>query len=431
MNNVALNVCIGLIFVYLLYSLLATIVKEAIAQWLSLRPRMLVKGIRNMLEDRANLELHPKETKTLITYLWKSLQRWWASARINWSYFKCPLPDNTLTKAFYQHPGIKYLSESSWNSKPAYIDAVTFATTMIQLLHGEDTSGDKAPIAKIRESLDKGEITINDTVYKIDTDTLRYLRLLMVEAPENIEKFRNTLEHWYNITMDRVSGWYKQQTQVILFAIGLIIAVVFNVDTITLTSILARDKTARESLVQLAISSTAKYDTLTQRVHAFHRERPRLMAARKEGPDSGQVAEEKPDTVIQSVQLNDPQLDKAYSEVLDDIDQANHVIGLGWSYKRIDTGANRYSKMIDSISHCDIPDDQRQNMINAIKSSKDYKTAGVNSWFQLHPSQDGGFMTFFGWVLTAFAISLGAPFWFDLLNKVIKMRSTGAKPEEK
>lgn len=35
-----------------------------------------------------------------------------------------------------------------------------------------------------------------------------------------------------------------------------------------------------------------------------------------------------------------------------------------------------------------------------------------------------------GWLLTALAISLGAPFWFDLLNKIIVVRST-VKPHEK
>jgi len=36
----------------------------------------------------------------------------------------------------------------------------------------------------------------------------------------------------------------------------------------------------------------------------------------------------------------------------------------------------------------------------------------------------------FGWVLTAIAISLGAPFWFDALNKIMVVRST-VKPREK
>jgi hypothetical protein len=35
-----------------------------------------------------------------------------------------------------------------------------------------------------------------------------------------------------------------------------------------------------------------------------------------------------------------------------------------------------------------------------------------------------------GWLLTALAISLGAPFWFDLLNKIMVIRST-VKPHEK
>ena len=35
-----------------------------------------------------------------------------------------------------------------------------------------------------------------------------------------------------------------------------------------------------------------------------------------------------------------------------------------------------------------------------------------------------------GWLVTALAVSLGAPFWFDLLNKFIVVRST-VKPKEK
>lgn len=38
--------------------------------------------------------------------------------------------------------------------------------------------------------------------------------------------------------------------------------------------------------------------------------------------------------------------------------------------------------------------------------------------------------SFFGWLLTAFAISFGAPFWFDLLSKLTVIRST-IKPLEK
>ncbi len=34
-----------------------------------------------------------------------------------------------------------------------------------------------------------------------------------------------------------------------------------------------------------------------------------------------------------------------------------------------------------------------------------------------------------GWFITLVAVSLGAPFWFDLLNKVVNLRNTGTKPK--
>jgi hypothetical protein len=47
------------------------------------------------------------------------------------------------------------------------------------------------------------------------------------------------------------------------------------------------------------------------------------------------------------------------------------------------------------------------------------------------PRSVGGWVTkVFGWLVTAAAISLGAPFWFDLLNKIMVVRST-VKPREK
>ena len=36
-----------------------------------------------------------------------------------------------------------------------------------------------------------------------------------------------------------------------------------------------------------------------------------------------------------------------------------------------------------------------------------------------------------GLLLTAGAASLGAPFWFDMLNKIVSVRSAGKAPEEK
>jgi hypothetical protein len=34
-----------------------------------------------------------------------------------------------------------------------------------------------------------------------------------------------------------------------------------------------------------------------------------------------------------------------------------------------------------------------------------------------------------GWLVTGLAVSLGAPFWFDLLNRVVDLRGAGRRPE--
>jgi hypothetical protein len=38
---------------------------------------------------------------------------------------------------------------------------------------------------------------------------------------------------------------------------------------------------------------------------------------------------------------------------------------------------------------------------------------------------------FLGWLLTVAAISVGAPFWFDTLNRFVNIRGTGKPPDEK
>lgn len=48
------------------------------------------------------------------------------------------------------------------------------------------------------------------------------------------------------------------------------------------------------------------------------------------------------------------------------------------------------------------------------------------NWFDAGWAFSG--LTFFGCAITAFAVSLGAPFWFDMLQNVMNLRGTGAKP---
>ncbi|RXK83732.1 hypothetical protein [Filimonas effusa] len=351
-QNVAFEVFIGLLFIFLLYSLLATIVQELIARFLDLRARMLVKAIRVLLDDR-------KKGRSGLLY------RFWEHVVANVRHFFCPLPESSVSKVFYTHPAIKYLSRSSWKNKPSYIAADTFSAVVIQLLRG-NYKGQEPQMTLIQRTLEETPAVFagtggSKTSASIDPETLEYLKQLFYDAQNDLEKFKASLEKWFNETMSSVSEWYKRQAQTLLFIIGLAIAIIFNVDAIAICRILSKDKTAREQIVQLASKSVPVYDTLT--------------------------------TGIQKVKAGDTaalNIDKAYDIVVKDASQSSGIMGLGGIFRGTPAG---------------------------------------NKPLQFHPLQEGRGGTILGWLITTLAISLGAPFWFNLLSKVIKLRASDSKEQ--
>jgi hypothetical protein len=75
----------------------------------------------------------------------------------------------------------------------------------------------------------------------------------------------------------------------------------------------------------------------------------------------------------------DELMDQASTLIRNDINSVHHSLGLGW-------------ETFDSSSFQDI------------------------------------FYSTVGWMVTALALSLGAPFWFDLLNRLMKLRGSVATP---
>jgi hypothetical protein len=65
-----------------------------------------------------------------------------------------------------------------------------------------------------------------------DSKLRENLRSLFVVAEDDVQKFKASVEGWFNATMDRVSGWYKRFAQKWMILIGLALAVMLNVDTI-------------------------------------------------------------------------------------------------------------------------------------------------------------------------------------------------------
>ena len=113
-GSVALDVVIGLVFIYLLYSLLATILLEIIATNLGFRARNLKIAIIRMLSNESFTR------GKLRKFFWQNI---------------LSLEDREdLAVKFYKSPIIKYLNSGSYFSKPSSISPKTFSSALIQIL---------------------------------------------------------------------------------------------------------------------------------------------------------------------------------------------------------------------------------------------------------------------------------------------------------
>ena len=163
LNNVVLDVFIGLIFVFLLYSLLATILQELIAARFGLRARMLQKALRRMLEDNVS------------EVSGNGVVNWQKEVAEDLDHFFKPFGRNNsyrLLRKFYDHPSIKYLGEGRLFKKPSYLHAHNFSQTIIHLLRGEEYDG------RTQNESELIRRHINENTLEINPQTLKQLKSL-------------------------------------------------------------------------------------------------------------------------------------------------------------------------------------------------------------------------------------------------------------
>jgi hypothetical protein len=267
----------------------------------------------------------------------------------------------------------------------------------------------------------------------IQKETLHHLQTLFVDSQGDADKFRALLEKWFNDTMDRTIGWYKRQTQIMLFVIGFAIAVCFNVDTIAIYKLLAKDNTARNNLVQLAVSGTSKYQPLIIKTLKPLQAEPVKDSVTKEGITIRIVKQP------YILGISDSTVTAANAMINSDIQKAQNIAALGWPDRDSCAKCKQLKHILDSLKSEEpkipkVGNKQINDSLLAasqkmrVKLTKQITAYNTNSNCAGNPYQKKCTMIW-GWLLTAMAISLGSPFWFDLLNKFIQLRNTGAKPE--
>jgi hypothetical protein len=473
-NNTALDVFIGLVFIFLLYSLLATILQEIIATKFCFRSKVLEKAILRMLEDGKT---------TSAPAIWDRIV---STVRL----FGTPnlLKDKTVAAWFYVHPLIKYLGEDNTYSKPAYLSAQNFSKVMIDLLKGfgnTDINGTQAvansinnetifkiPIniehdknnPAVKAILHQGEGTlINalDTV-KINTDTALFLKSLWQDSGADLNKFQASLEKWFDDTMERCTGWYKRYNKAVLFVLGFIIAVLFNVDTIAIHRVLSTNDNAREGLVNMAISKQQQYGEIIKNLDSQKNsndslQRQALHAADSVYKETYQLLSKDANEAGTILGLGRPWQDSVHffkdsltnnfydkeQRLSDSLSlfkkltyqkslALNKLAGLNKTSKTFQQDTTKLNKEISEyasqISLIDSTALQQQLIkMNFFEGRAKYIHSRACKLFVYAPNQNGGVETFIGWLLTAWALCLGAPFWFDMLNKLISLRGTGTK----
>jgi hypothetical protein len=311
--NAALDIAIGLVVMYLVLSLMGTVVNEYIATLLKLRATTLRDALKQILDN------------------------------------------GVLHADFYNH-GLIASANAATGDHVSYLSGQTFASALLGSLDPTKALPDFAQIKSAVQNMP--DCNIRDVL-------LAHITL----ANDDLTTLRDGLAAYFDGAMDRVTGIYKRYLKWISFAVGAVLVVALNADTIAAATALWKDSSLRSQMVENA----------------------RALVDQKDKPS--------PDATQGGAGASDPQQKDAsppglapdqLAKKLDDLETNIRPLPIGW------------------------PD---QDMKNRLRSAH-----GCSAAFLY-------LMKILGLLMSALAVSLGAPFWFDTLSKFMNVRGAGAKPD--
>jgi len=251
--------------------------------------------------------------------------------------------------------------------------------------------------------------SIEASLNSLPESKLRESLLSLFRSVEgDVQKFKLAIEGWFNGVMDRVSGWYKRFAQKWMIVLGLVLAAIFNVDTIEIVRVLSNNPNLAKAVADQAATYVSENGKpLTPEELATQRE-ARLKAV-KETEDNYNAltaAGEKDEVKLKGAR---DKRDRAREEA-DALKTYQAAVA-----KLTETGLPiGWTKEVWEKLGLSEPEQANEN----VSASRSLKVSVLAYMFA-------------GWFLTAIAASLGAPFWFDLLGRFVNIRAAGRPPGEK
>jgi len=221
-----LDVAIGLVLLFLLVSLLVTAANELVEGWLKTRAKELEKGVRELLSSPDDL-----------------ISRFYRHPQI-YALFGGPVPTGS-------EPHTRLLGRRH----PSYIPARNFAIAVLDLAaEGPALEAGPRPAPDTRPLLDR----VNAGIASLPDERLRTAVRNAVDLAEgDLDAAVRALERWFDGTMDRVSGRFKRHAQMASLGLGLVLAVMLNVDALEVAKRLSTDQALREAAVAQATARVA------------------------------------------------------------------------------------------------------------------------------------------------------------------------------
>lgn len=358
------DVAIGLVFVYLLLSLICSSLTEmAETAIFNCRGKKLCQGLFELFGGDNN----PNSIMFLK------------------AFYKNPLiyglyPDNAEI-----NPGTKTQLKLS-GKLPSYIAPKTFALAFVtQILDGHPLS-----TATLVQQLGNTAM--------LPDDLKKTLKIIIESAGDDLNAAIKNIEDWYSNMGERVTGWYKRHAQIVALVIAFLITILGNVDTITIAKSLMVDDSLRKEMViaaeQYAKIGAKPSPALTEKQKAADTLKTEIESLGKDSAKTEQLKAKQAEFEHLKAEIADLKQDFCKAQALSPKQCYNAQI-----------------KQIAVLSSFGLPigwqgEDPRIQFSCA-------------NWLE----------KLLGWLITALAVSLGAPFWFDILNKFMNFRSA-IKPQQ-